>query len=241
MLKLLKKIIRKKTGSCAAVIVAAGSSNRMKGTDKILHPIDGEPLIVHTIRIFQQCCRIDEIIIVTRGELIAQIQQLCDEHGFDKVLKVTAGGASRAESVMNGLDQVSKNMQYVAVHDGARPFVTDQIIRLTLEKAIEYHAAAPAVPVKDTIKMAYGNLVTHTPDRACLFAVQTPQIFDFDLLRGALSKVLQDGISVTDDCSVVETLGMSVYLTQGSDENIKITTPTDLILAQAIWDRRQHL
>lgn len=240
MLKLLKKIIKKKTGSCAAVIVAAGSSNRMKGTDKILYPIGGEPLIAQTVRIFQTCPRIQEIIIVTRADLIAQMHQLCEERGFSKVTKVTAGGKSRAESVMKGLDQVSEKMQYVAVHDGARPFVTDEIIVNTLEKAIEYHAAAPAIPVKDTIKMAYGNLVTHTPDRSTLFAVQTPQIFDYDLLRGALSKVLKDGTAVTDDCSVVESIGMSVYLSQGSDENIKITTPTDLILAQAIWERRQY-
>lgn len=238
MMKMLKKFLRSKTASCAAVVVAAGSSSRMKGTDKILFQLDGEPLIAHTVRKFQESPSIKEIVVVTRGELLAELKNVFDTLGFSKVTCVVEGGKSRAESVMKGMDRVSKNINYVAVHDGARPFVTQQIILDTFRKAVEHHAAAPAVPVKDTIKMAHGHIVTHTPDRAALFAVQTPQIFDFDLLRGALQKALDENVPITDDCSAVEALGMSVYLTQGSDENIKITTPTDIILAQAIWQGR---
>lgn len=237
MLKLIKKLIKRKQAKCAAVIVAAGASNRMQGTDKILYPLGGEPLICHTIRAFEDVSLIDQIVIVTRDELVAEIKHLCSVHAFEKVLAVVSGGASRSESVMKGLDHVS-TAAYVAIHDGARPFVTNSVIKDTVEKAFDVHAAAPAVPVKDTIKMAYGGVVTHTPDRATLFAVQTPQVFDYDLLRGALTEALNKNTPITDDCSAVEAIGMSVCLTEGSDENIKITTPTDLILAEAIFERR---
>lgn len=239
MIKMIKKFIKKSRSNCAAVIVAAGTSSRMQGTDKILYPLGGKPLIVHTISVFQNVAQIKEIVVVTRKELLADMQQLCEKYALSKVTAVVAGGSTRAHSVMKGLDCVSNSADYVAIHDGARPFVTQQIIHETLNKAMEYHAAAPAVPVKDTIKMAHGHIVTHTPDRACLFAVQTPQIFDYDLLRGALVKAIDDAMPITDDCSAVEAMGMSVYLTQGDDENIKVTTPSDLILAKAIWEGRE--
>ena len=238
MLKFTKKLLRKKAGSCSVVIVAAGSSNRMNGTDKILYNLGGDPVIVHSIRAFDQHIRIREIIVVTREDLIGKVDELCKQNHFDKVSAVVAGGNNRVESVMKGLDFVSDNTEIVAIHDGARPFVSSAIISDTIEKAMDYHAAAPAVAVKDTIKTAKNNLVTGTPDRSTLFAVQTPQVFDFDLLRGALVKAMEVKLPITDDCSAVEALGMSVYLTSGSDENIKITTPTDLILAQAIWEGR---
>lgn len=238
MSKLIDKLLRKKKNICGVVIVAAGSATRMKGIDKILHPLGGMPLIVHSVAAFQMHESVKEIVIVTRTELIEEIRRLCVAYGYTKVVAVTEGGASRPESVMRGLDSLSKDVLIAAVHDGARPFVSQRIIDETVEKALDYHAAAPAVPVKDTIKVVENHIVKETPNRAKLYAVQTPQIFDFDLLRGALSKALQDGVSVTDDCSAVEAIGMSVYLCEGSDENIKITTPTDLILANAIWEGR---
>ena len=239
MLNRLSCLIKGKRGKCSAVIVAAGRSSRMQGTDKILYDLGGEPLICHTIRVFQTCIDIEEIIIVTREDLVNEIESLCKECSFDKVAAVVPGGNTRPESVMNGLDCVSGNCAYAAIHDGARPFVTHEIIAQTLEKARKYHAAAPAIAVKDTIKIAKNHVVTQTPDRSCLFAVQTPQIFDFDLLRGALVKAANDNLPITDDCSAVEAIGMSVHLTQGSDENIKVTTPTDLILANAILEGRE--
>lgn len=240
MLKKLTKMLKKDFGKCAAVIVAAGSSSRMQGTDKILASLDGEPLIAHTIRAFQESPVIHEIVVVTREELLSQLSRLCQQRGFDKVTMIVPGGETRVHSVMKGLDQVSKDVDLAAIHDGARPFVTQQIIEQTVRKAWSFHAAAPAVPVKDTIKAAENRIVTDTPDRSRLFAIQTPQVFDFDLLRGALQKALDEKLPITDDCSAVEALGMSVYLTDGSDENIKVTTPTDLILAEAIQHSRRQ-
>lgn len=232
-------VFRKKNDFCSAVIVAAGSASRMKGTDKILADIGGKPLIAWTLHVFQRCSSVQEIVVVTREDLVDRIKEICRESGMTKVHAVVPGGASRPESVMLGLNRVSKLTRIVAIHDGARPFVTEEIVEATIDKARKFHAVAPAVPVKDTIKQAQNHIVTDTPERSRLFAVQTPQVFDFDLLRGALKRAMDQNLTVTDDCSAVEAMGMSVYLTQGSDENIKITTPTDLVLAQAILENRR--
>ena len=240
MLKKLTRLIKKDYGKCAAVIVAAGSASRMRGIDKIFTSLDGEPLIARTIRVFQDSPVIHEIVIVTREDLLSQMSKLCHQQGFDKVTMVAVGGATRVHSVMNGLNQVSKDVGLVAIHDGARPFVTPEIIEQTVRRAADHHAAAPAIPVKDTIKTAENRVVTGTPDRASLYAIQTPQIFDFDLLRGALQNALDKGLPITDDCSAVEALGMSVFLTEGSDENIKVTTPMDLLVAEAIVQHRRN-
>ena len=137
------------------------------------------------------------------------------------------------------LEECDPRATLAAVHDGARPLVTVDVIDEAVRRAAECYAAAPAVPVKDTIKEAgEDGVVTATPDRSRLFAVQTPQVFDMDLLKGALKAALDAGITLTDDCGAVERLGKQVVLTKGSYENIKITTPEDLILAQAIWDNR---
>ena len=160
MLKKLTKMLKKDFGKCAAVIVAAGSSSRMQGTDKILASLDGEPLIAHTIRAFQESPVIHEIVVVTREELLSHLSRLCQQRGFDKVTMIVPGGETRVHSVMKGLDQVSKDVDLAAIHDGARPFVTQQIIEQTVRKAWSFHAAAPAVPVKDTIKAAENLIVT---------------------------------------------------------------------------------
>ena len=135
-----------------------------------------------------------------------------------------------------GLDALSKEMKLVAVHDGARPFADWQLIDRCVRAANTYSAAAPAIPVKDTIKVVEGRIVKSTPDRATLFAVQTPQVFDFDLLRGALVKAEQDGAAVTDDCSAVERLGMSVKIVEGDEHNLKVTTPFDLAVAKLLLE-----
>ena len=240
MLKKLTKLLTKDYGRCAAVIVAAGTASRMQGTDKILTPLMGSPLIAHTIRAFQESPAIHEIVVVTREDALSQMGRICSQHGFDKVSMIVPGGASRVESVMRGLEHVSKGTKLAAIHDGARPLITGEIIERTVRKADSYHAAAPAIPVKDTIKAAENRIVSDTPDRSHLFAVQTPQVFDFDLLRGALQNALDQNLMITDDCSAVEAMGMSVYLTDGSDENIKVTTPIDLILADAILRNRRQ-
>lgn len=219
---------------CGAVIVAAGSASRMGGIDKVMAKLRGEPMILRTVRSFQNCDAISEIVVVTREDLILPITGLCK--GLSKVTAVVAGGKSRQESVHLGLNALSDKVKLVAVHDGARPLITWQVIDRTVRAANTYGAAAPAVPVKDTIKIVQGGVVKETPDRAALFAVQTPQVFDFDLLRGALKKAEQDGAKLTDDCSAVERMGMSVKIVEGDERNIKVTTPVDLKIAEMLLE-----
>ena len=221
---------------CGAVIVAAGSASRMGGIDKVMAPLGGEPMVVRTVRQFQNCDAIREIVIVTRADLLIPISDLC--HGFDKVKAVVVGGNSRDESVWQGLNALSDKVKLVAVQDGARPFADWQLIDRVVRCANSYGAAAPAIPVKDTIKIVKGGLVASTPNRSELQAVQTPQVFDFDLLRGALQKAKTDGAAITDDCSAVERLGMSVRIVAGDENNIKITTPLDLKIAELLLEEQ---
>ena len=215
---------------CGAVIVAAGSASRMQGTDKILEPLAGEPVILRTVKAFQDCDAIREIVIVTCPEKISTVSRLCG--GLSKVIAVVSGGDSRQRSVQLGLNALSNKVKLAAIHDGARPLVSWQVIDRAVRAANSYGAAAPAIPVKDTIKTVTGGVVRNTPDRSQLQAVQTPQVFDFDLIRGALKKAFEDGAAVTDDCSAVERLGMSVKIVEGDERNIKITTPLDLKIAE---------
>ena len=230
--KLMRKALPLKT--CGAVIVAAGSASRMGGIDKVMAPLKDEPMIVRTVRTFQNCDAISEIVIVTREDLIVPISGLCK--GMEKVKAVVCGGKSRQESVHLGLNALSDQVKLAAVHDGARPLITWQVIDRVVRAANTYGAAAPAIPVKDTIKVVEGRVVKETPDRATLFAVQTPQVFDFDLLRGALKKAEQEGAQVTDDCSAVELMGMKVKIVEGDERNIKVTTPMDLKIAEMLLE-----
>ena len=219
---------------CGVVIPAAGSAQRMGGMNKVTLDLGGVPVLVRAVQPFQDCELVREIVVVTRPDLIAEIARLCRDAGLSKVLAVTAGGATRTESVLLGVQKLSKKAKFAAIHDGARPLVSREIVEETISRAFQCNAAAPAVPVKDTIKVAQGDLVTDTPDRKTLFAVQTPQVFDRDLLEAALTKALADGAELTDDCQAVERLGMHVHLTTGSERNLKITTPLDLVLANAL-------
>lgn len=221
-------------GYCGAVIVAAGNASRMGGIDKVMAPLKGEPMIVHTVRAFQACDAIREIVIVTREDLIQPIAALCRE--MDKVKAVVIGGKSRQESVSLGLNALSDKVKLAAIQDGARPLVTWQLIDRVVRAAHSYHAAVPVIPVKDTIKVTNSALVVSTPDRSTLRAVQTPQVFDFDLLRGALKKAAEDGAEITDDCSAVERLGMSVKTVEGDERNLKVTTPMDLKFAELLME-----
>lgn len=230
--KLARKALPLK--KCGAVIVAAGTASRMGGIDKVMAPLGGEPMIVRTVRAFQNCGAIAEIVVVTREDLILSVTSLC--RGMDKVKAVVAGGATRQESVSRGLNTLSGQVKLAAVHDGARPLVSDAVIDRTVRAAHSYGAAAPAVPVKDTVKVVKGGLVMATPDRDALRAVQTPQVFDFDLLRGALEQAEKDGVAVTDDCSAVERLGMKVKIVEGEERNLKITTPLDLDVAALLLE-----
>ena len=222
---------------CGAVIVAAGSASRMGGIDKVMAPLGGTPMVARTVAAFQNCDAIAEIVIVTRPDLIRPISALCA--GMDKVRAVVAGGSSRQESVWLGLNALSEDIQLAAIHDGARPLVSNLVIDRTVRAANSYGAAAPAVPVKDTIKVVKGGLVEKTPERATLQAVQTPQVFDFDLLRGALKQAEEEKAAVTDDCSAVERLGMKVKIVEGDERNLKVTTPMDLKIAEMLLEEMQ--
>lgn len=219
---------------CGAVIVAAGSASRMGGIDKVMAPLGGEPMIRRTVRTFQECDGVSEIVIVTREDLILPITRLCADYG--KVKLVVKGGSSRQESVQMGLNALSKEVKLAAIHDGARPLATYELIDRSIRAAHTYGAAAPAIPVKDTIKTVEGGIVVNTPDRSKLRAVQTPQVFDIDLLKGALQKAYEDNAEVTDDCSAVERLGMKIKIVEGDERNLKVTTPMDLKIAEMLLE-----
>ena len=233
--KAARKVLKLKY--CGAVIVAAGSASRMGGIDKVMAKINGEPMICHTVRAFQVCDAIKEIVIVTREDLIVPIHDLCRQ--FSKVKAVVAGGKSRQESVGLGLNALSEKTKLAAIHDGARPLVSWQLIDLTVRMAHNYGAAAPAVPVKDTVKVVEGGLAKETPDRSKLRAVQTPQVFDFDLIRGALKKAKLDGAELTDDCSAIEPMNTPVRILDREETNSQVTTPMDLKLAELLLEERK--
>ena len=215
---------------CGAVVVAAGNASRMGGIDKVMEPLQGEPMILRTVRAFQNCDAIREIVVVTREDLLTAVMGLCKD--MEKVKAVVVGGKDRVESVRMGLNALSSKVKLAAIQDGARPLVTDAVIDRTVRAANTYGAAAPGIPVKDTIKVARGGVIVETPDRSTLQAIQTPQVFDFDLLRGALKKAWEEDAPITDDCSAVERLGFKVKIVEGDERNIKITTPLDLKIAE---------
>ena len=222
---------------CGAVIVAAGSASRMGGIDKVMAPLGGEPMILRTVRAFEDCETVKEIVIVTRKDLMGPIAELCS--GFTKIRSVVQGGSSRQESVKLGLLAFSKEVRLAAVHDGARPLVSGELIDKVIRAAHSYGAAAPAIPVKDTIKVFEGGFIAATPDRSTLRAVQTPQVMDRDLLLGALEKAEQEGTALTDDCSAVEHIGMRVRLVEGEERNLKVTTPLDLKIAELLLEEKK--
>ena len=219
---------------CSAVIVAAGSASRMGGIDKVMAPILGQPMLLRAVEKIQRIDVIREIVVVTREDLLEQVTAMCS--GVDKVRAVVPGGVDRPASVQAGIDALSKKTRLVAIHDGARPLVSYEVIDRTVRAANTYGAAAPGVPVKDTIKVVKGGLVDTTPDRNTLRAIQTPQVFDADLLRAALEKARKDNIAITDDCSAVEHMGMSVKIVEGDERNLKITTPIDLLIAEKLLE-----
>lgn len=223
----------------SAVIVAGGSGTRFGG-DKMLADLAGLPVIIHTLRAFDRSPYVNEIVLVTRCDLLKQMEELCAGHGIKKIARIVPGGKTRLESSLAGVSAVSSRCGVVAVHDGARPLVTGSVIQDALLQAHRKGAAVPAIPVRDTIKRARDSVVISTPDRAELFAVQTPQCFQADLIRMALAAALEKAPNVTDDCMAVERLGGRIWLTEGSEENLKITTPLDLILAEVILQRRRE-
>lgn len=224
---------------CAAIIVAAGSSTRMGGVDKLSASLGGKPALLRTLQAFEDCKCIDEIVVVVQQKRITGVDALCRANELHKVTAIVAGGETRTESALAGLECAGKKIRLAAIHDGARPLVTADIIERAVLTAARTGAAAPAIPLKDTVKRVKDGVVVETPPRADMINVQTPQVFDKDFIEGALFQALEQGISLTDDCSAAERLGLKVHLTEGSEENLKITTPLDLALANLIWEERR--
>lgn len=243
-MNLIKKLLGRKDNSrpiCSAVVPAAGNSSRMGGENKLFMMLDGIPVLARTLLALDSAALVDEIVVASRESDLLAIADLCRDYGVRKPVKIVLGGESRLESVLLATMECRQDAAFLAVHDGARPLADGAFIDAVIAHAQRTNAAAPAVPVKDTIKVARDGVVESTPDRSLLFAVQTPQVFDAQLLRAALQSAKEADAAVTDDCSAVERLGKSVYLTEGSYENIKITTPEDMILAAVILRRREEL
>ena len=220
-----------------AVIVAAGSSRRMGGENKLLLPLDDAPVLAHTLSAFEKCAAVRDIVLVCREQDILPYTELARSYGIGKLRTVTRGGDSRTASVLAGLRAAPADAALVAVHDGARPLVSEAVITEAVCAAAEHGAAAPVVPVKDSIKrIADGTIAADVP-RDTLAAVQTPQVFRRELLLRALEDAAHSGRSFTDDCAAVEAMGQAVQATHGSYENIKITTPEDILVAQALLQK----
>ncbi len=218
-----------------AVIAAAGSSQRMGGVDKLFSPIAGKPLLAYVIDVFQICTSIHQVVIVLNEANLGQGKRLIQEGKYSKVTHICPGGQRRQDSVAQGLKLLS-DCEWVVIHDGARPCLSLDLVERGLEEAEETGAAIAAVPVKDTIKMVEaGGVVLQTPRRADLWIAQTPQVFRFDIIMQAYR---QGNYEASDDASLVEALGYKVKVYMGSYDNIKVTTPEDLALAEIILRKR---
>lgn len=218
----------------SAVIVAAGSSRRMGGVDKLFASVDGRPLLAWTIEVFQDCQCVHQIVLVVSEQRLEAARDLAKQEGWTKVKQICVGGERRQDSVAQGLSRLSQ-CDWVVVHDGARPCLTTDLIERGLAEAAYTGAAIAAVPVKDTIKVVSEGLVQETPDRRNLWLVQTPQVFRFDIIERAYRQSLAE---VTDDASLVEKLGNEVRVYFGSYDNIKVTTREDLEWATMLLRNR---
>jgi 2-C-methyl-D-erythritol 4-phosphate cytidylyltransferase len=227
--------MRESDGRVGAIIVAAGTSSRMGGIDKVFALLGKEPLLARAVNVFQDCPSVDSIVIVVARKSLAHGRKLVKECGWAKVVAVCPGGPRRQDSVREGLKRLA-GCEWVVIHDGARPCVNADLIERGLIAARDTGAAIAGVPVKDTIKVvSRRHLVQQTPDRHSLWAAQTPQVFRYDLIAEAYRQM--DG-EATDDAALVERLGHKVEVYMGSHRNIKVTTPDDLAIAEVLLQER---
>ena len=225
---------------CAAIVPAAGKSARMGGEDKMFSQLCGVPVLARTLTALDRAVLVDEIVVAVQPEKLEEVAALVSRTGIRKPIRVVEGGANRAESVLLAALETSEDTEYLAIHDGARPLILPEQVDEMIRLGQRTYAVAPALPVTDTVKVAdLSGLVLSTPDRSTLFAVQTPQVFQASILKAALQSAIDAEAPITDDCSAVERLGKEVYLTPGWRENIKITTPEDLAIAEAFLRRRE--
>jgi len=217
-----------------AIVVAAGRSERMRGTDKIFVPLAGRPLLAWTLAAFQRCDAIDAVVLVASADAFVHASALVREWRFTKVDAVVAGGPHRQASVRAGLDAAPAAGR-VVVHDGARPLVTPDLVARTLDAADDTGAALCGLRARDTVKRVEGTRVVETYDRHAIWLAQTPQAFDRALLADAHTRA---GVLATDDAALVEALGHEVRMVEGESWNIKVTTPEDLVIAEALLRER---
>lgn len=218
----------------SVVIVCAGNSTRMQGVNKILLPLGDKLVIGVTMSAFQQCESVREIVIVAREQDIPDIKAEAERIGITKLIACTMGGATRQESVINGIRCISKDTDMIAIHDGARPLVKPEHIERAVKDARIFGGATLGVPVKDTIKTVDDGIITDTPPRSSLYITQTPQVFKRKLYFEGIDFALEHSLDFTDDCQLVEAIGGKVYMTVGDYTNIKITTPEDIKLAEVM-------
>ena len=235
----IRGIREKRRPFCTAIVAAAGNSQRMNGENKLLLDLQGSPVLVRTLQAIDRASLVDEIIVAAREDLMLEVADLCSRAALTKPVRVVKGGETRQASVLAAAVEADQRAELIAVHDGARPLVRPEMIDDLIRQGESTYAVAPAVPVIDTIKMTDGTgRVTTTPDRKVLFAVQTPQVFQASILKAALQSAIDAGVELTDDCSAVERLGKEVYLASGDPENLKITTPFDVMIAKTILEQR---
>ena len=234
----MSKVTEKENIFVSAVIVSAGNSTRMGGINKQFLEIKGMPVVARTISVFEKSELIDEIVVVTRESDIEDIKSLANQYGFKKVTKVVKGGETRQLSVYNGVVAASHNADIIAIHDGARPLVSDRVIAKTVKAASKFGAAATGVKVKDTVKVVdYNDNIVDTPDRTYMRFIQTPQVFNKKMYLDAVNSV-KNSKDFTDDCKLLEAYGKTVKFIDGDYGNIKITTPEDVELAESYLKRR---
>lgn len=223
------------------LIVAAGKGKRMgiEGGKQFL-PLLGRPVVAHALLSFQKASLIDSIIVVVADENLERCHAIVGEYGLTKVIRIVAGGDERQDSVYNGLLAAAEygKFDFVAVHDGARPLIEPALIDLVIAEVGDCNGVVVGVPAKDTIKLVRDGCVSETLDRSITWQIQTPQIFRFETLLGAHERAKAEGYYGTDDSVLVEAAGGKIKVIRGSDENIKITTPPDLIFAEAILKSR---
>ena len=227
---------------CCAVIVAAGASTRMDlNIGKQFFPLHGVPAVARTILAFEAAREIASVVVVCRPEDRKQMEIVVLGCGASKIAAVVPGGETRQKSAAAGAAAVPEGTGFLAVHDGARPLVRPEEIDACVADARRWGAAALAVPVKDTVKLAdKDGFVVSTPDRSLLWAVQTPQVFRRELYENAMRRAEEEGLDYTDDCQLLERAGVKVHLCRGSYENLKLTTREDIVSAEAVLRRREE-
>lgn len=227
------------TADTAVLLVCAGNASRMGGINKILHPLGNTTVLLHGLRTFCQCESVAELVVVCREQDLPRFRQIIDQEQLPLPVSAVTGGSTRQQSVANGFAAVRTDCAYLAIHDGARPLVKPADIEHVIADARTYGAATLGVPVKDTVKIVKDGTICETPDRRLLWLTQTPQVFRRQSYAEALAAASAAGKDYTDDCQLMESLGLSVAMTRGDYSNIKLTTPEDFAVAEALLTAAQ--